>query len=153
MSAYHLLMGRIEGNRVLQRLSEALSPEAVADLEGLTPLAEAWRKFIEAKRAAHGEIIEAGGTKHPPEIEDAIHTREQIEAILVGMPSGSPAGAIVRLIWATLERLGDAFDLDGHLREGASFNWEEEVQFEAMLDLLQPGVMKRIAAGLAEDRS
>jgi hypothetical protein len=81
-----------------------------------------------------------------------IHTRDQIEAILVGMPSGSPVGAIVRLMWATLERLGDAFDPDGHLRESASFNWEDEVQFEAMLDLLAPGVLKRIAAGLAEDR-
>src|SRR5579872_374377 len=39
----------------------------------------------------------------------------------------------------TLERLGDAYGPEGRLREGTSFNWEEEVQFEAMLDLLQPG--------------
>jgi hypothetical protein len=127
---------------------EALSPEAAADLEHLTPLADAWRKFIEAKRAAGGEIIDAGGTKHPHELQQAIRAREEIEAILVGMPSDSPAGAIVRIMWATLERLGDAYDHEGRLNEDATFNWEDEVQFEAMLDLLQPGVLKRIAAGL-----
>ena len=125
MSAYQLLQDRIQANRTLERLSEALSPEAAADLENLTPLAVAWRKFIEAKRAAGGEVIEAGGINHPYELQQVIRTREQIEAILVGVPSDSPAGAIVRIMWATLERLGNAFDHKGRLNEDACFNFED----------------------------
>jgi hypothetical protein len=119
---------------------------------GLTPLADAWRKYVDAKRTAHGEIIEQGGDKHPFEVEEAIRPREDIDAIFLGVPSGSPAGAIVRHMWATLERAGDAYDGEGHLRENPAFNSWEEVLFEAMLDLLQPGVLKRIATGLAGDK-
>ena len=62
------------------------------------------------------------------------------------MPSGSPAGAIVRILWAVLRQLNDASNVEGKT-EPASI-WEATL-FEATLDLLQPGVLQHIATGLA----
>jgi hypothetical protein len=63
------------------------------------------------------------------------------------MPSGSPAGAIVRILWAVLHQLHDSYH--GGNAEPTSM-WEATL-FEATLDLLQPGVLRRIATGLTAD--
>jgi hypothetical protein len=151
MSApYQLLQDRIENTRGIERLLEALSPEAAAPLEGLTPLAEAWRKYREADIVATGEIIEQGGDKHLPEVEQAIHDRDELQGLFMAMPSRSPACAIVRLMYVALDLAKDTRDNEGRIRTDYVFNSSsDEVLIEAMLDLLQPGVLKRIAAGLA----
>jgi hypothetical protein len=50
-----------------------------------------------------------------------------------------------------LHHLDDIADAEGNLGQPDSM-WQATL-FEAMLDLLQPGVLKRIAAGLAEGQS
>lgn len=53
------------------------------------------------------EIIEQDGDKHSPEVEQAIRDRDSLEDGFAAMPSGSPAGAIVRIVWAVLHQLHD----------------------------------------------
>jgi hypothetical protein len=55
------------------------------------------------------------------------------------------AGAIIRILWAVLHQLHDVSDSEGKA-EPTSI-WEATL-FEATLDLLQPGVLARIVAGL-----
>jgi hypothetical protein len=145
-AAFQLLLDRIENHRSLPRLAEALSPEAAAPLDHLTPLADAWRKFREADLASKGEIIEQGGDRHAPEVTQAINDREELDCIFAALPSGSPAGAIVRILWAVLHHLHTASDAEGKAEPTSM--WEATL-FEATLDLLQPGVLQHIASGLA----
>lgn len=148
-AAFDLLLERMGNNRSLLRLAEALSPEAAAPLEDLTPLAEAWRKFREADILADRNIIEPGGDRHSSEVERAIRDRDELNSIFAAMPSGSPAGAIVRILWVALHYLSEATDAEG--KTDPNSMWEATL-FEATLDLLQPGALYRIAAGLAGDR-
>jgi hypothetical protein len=148
-AAYELLQNRIVENRTIERLFEALSPGAAVQLEHRTPLAEAWRKYREADIAAGGEIIEQGGDRHPPEVEQAIHDRDELQGLFLAMPSTSPADALVRLMYVALDLARDTRDHEGNIRTDYVFNSScDEVMLEAMLDLLQPGVLKRIADGL-----
>ena len=138
-AAFQLLEDRMENARTLPRLIEALSPEAAAPLETLTPLAGAWRKFREADLASEGEIIEQGGEKHTPEVEQAISERKELDSIFAAMPSGSPAGAIVRILWAVLHELYEVSDSEGNADPESM--WQATL-FEATLDLLRPGVLQ-----------
>jgi hypothetical protein len=144
-AAFQLLLDCMEAARTLERLLETLNPEAGAPLEDLTPFAEAWRKFREADLAADCKIIGERGEKHSPEVEEAIRDREELDSIIAAMPSGSPAGALVRILWAVLHELYEVSHSEGKAEPNSM--WQATL-FEAALDLLQPGVLKRIAAGL-----
>jgi hypothetical protein len=67
------------------------------------------------------------------------------------MPSVSPAGALVQPMYVALDLAKDTRDNEGRIRADYVFNSSaDEILIEAMLDLLQPGVLMRIAAGLGD---
>jgi hypothetical protein len=146
-AAFDILLARMESLDALPRLAEAFAPEAVAPFEYLTPFADVWRKFREADIAADGNIVEQGGERYSSEVEQAINDRDSLEDVFAAMPSGSAAGAIVRILWAVHSQLHDSYKQG---KADPASIWEATL-FEAMLDLLQPGVLKRIAAGLTPD--
>jgi len=62
------------------------------------------------------------------------------------MPAGSPAGAIVRILWAVRHELREVSNSEGKVDPVSMC---QATLFEATLDLLQPGVLYRIAGGLS----
>jgi len=131
-----LLRTRIRQNRVIETLLETAGPELLSSIESERNLVAAWRT-LERLTAAYIREIEAGIENGP------IHSRcEQAEAILLG-PSGTLAGALIRLLYGMRESISERLDGDGNLDVDSADYWDLVV-WEALADLITLGGIERL---------
>ena len=132
-----LLRTRIRQNRVIEKLLKTAGPDLLRSIESEPDLIDAWCAF-EQLTAAHVSEIEAGIENGP------IHSRyERAEAILLG-PSGTLAGALIRLLYGMRESIRERLDGDGTLDISSADYWDL-VTWEALADLIKLGGIERLA--------
>jgi len=138
-----LLRARVRQHRVIQTLLENAGPELLANLETERARVGAWRAF-ERLSPAHASEIEAGIEDGPVQ-----HQYNQAEAMLLG-PSGTLAGALVRLLYGLRECIRERLDGSGGIDVDSADYWDL-VTWEAMADLIKMGAVERLTEDFSKD--